>query len=155
MPDTSFRAMVVEEASEGKFTRHIQDRKISDLPKGDVLIKVDYSSLNYKDALSASGNKGVTRKYPHTPGIDASGMVASSDNQAFREGDRVLVTGYDLGMNTDGGFGQYIRVPGEWVVRLPSELTTLESMALGTAGFTAGIGLHHLIHTALVRLRFL
>jgi len=146
MSDTSFRAMVVEETAEGNISRHIQTRKVSDLPNGDVLIKVDYSSLNYKDALSASGNKGVTRQYPHTPGIDASGTVASSNDPKFKKGERVLVTGYDLGMNTDGGFGQYIRVPSEWVVRLSTELTAHESMALGTAGFTAGIGLNHLIH---------
>lgn len=146
MSDTSFQAMVVEETVEGNFSRHIKTREISDLPKGDILIKVDYSSLNYKDALSASGNKGVTRRYPHTPGIDAAGTIASSEHGKFKKGDRVLVTGYDLGMNTDGGFGQYIRVPTEWVVRLPAELTAEESMSLGTAGFTAGIGLRHLIH---------
>ena len=146
MPDTSFRAMVVEETAEGNFSRQIQTRKLSDLPKGEVLIKVDYSSLNYKDALSASGNKGVTRRYPHTPGIDAAGTVAASEHAGFSEGDPVLVTGYDLGMNTDGGFGQYVRVPADWVVPRPAGLSAQESMALGTAGFTAALGVGHLIH---------
>jgi len=100
---------------------------------------VKYSSLNYKDALSATGSKGVTKKYPHTPGIDAAGIVKESSGKAFREGDPVIVTGYDLGMNTSGGFGQYIRVPSQWVVKLPSSLTLKESMIYGTAGFTAGM----------------
>ena len=101
--------------------------------------KFKYSSLNYKDALSATGNKGVTRNYPHTPGIDAAGMVAESSHLAFEEGDEVIVTGFDLGMNTSGGFGRYIRVPAAWVLRLPGNLTLRESMAYGTAGFTAAL----------------
>jgi len=141
MPTPSFQAMVVEEISDGSFTRQIKSRKITDLPKGEVLIKVHYSSLNYKDALSATGNKGVTRKYPHTPGIDAAGIVESSTDPAVKTGDPVIVTGYDLGMNTSGGFGQYVSVPAGWVVRLPSNLTLVQSMILGTAGFTAGLGL--------------
>jgi putative YhdH/YhfP family quinone oxidoreductase len=110
-----------------------------------VLIRVNYSSLNYKDALSATGNRGVTKKYPHTPGIDAAGIVAESTTNAFRTGDRVLVTGYDLGMNTPGGYGQYIRVPAAWVVPLPAGLTLKESMIFGTAGFTAGLSVSALI----------
>src|SRR3990172_7268356 len=101
-----FKALVVTEEN-GKFIRKIDERKIDDLPAGDVLIKVKYSSLNYKDALSAIGNKGVTRKYPHTPGIDATGIVAETSSNKFKEGDEVLVTGYDLGMNTSGGFAEY------------------------------------------------
>jgi putative YhdH/YhfP family quinone oxidoreductase len=97
--------------------------------------------LNYKDALSASGNRGITRHYPHTPGIDACGEVVSSSVGSFKAGDRVLVCGYDLGMNTFGGFGQYIRVPASWVMPLPEGLICMESMMLGTAGFTAGLAL--------------
>lgn len=93
-----------------------------------MLINVKYSSLNYKDALSAIGNRGVTRKYPHTPGIDAAGVVVESLSEKFKVGDQVIVTGYDLGMNTSGGFGQYIRVPVEWVVKLPKGLSMKESM---------------------------
>jgi acrylyl-CoA reductase (NADPH) len=137
--------MVVEETPDKGFIRRIQEKKIHDLPEGDVLIKVHYSSLNYKDALSAAGNKGVTRRYPHTPGIDASGTVAESRDPDFEQGDEVLVTGYDLGMNTPGGFGQYIRVPSEWVVPLPADLSLKTSMVYGTAGFTAGLSLDKLI----------
>jgi putative YhdH/YhfP family quinone oxidoreductase len=120
---------------------------VNELPSGDVLVNVKYSSLNYKDALSASGNKGVTRNYPHTPGIDAAGIVADSQNAAFSPGNRVIVTSYDLGMNTDGGFGEYIRVPAEWVVKLPENLTLKESMIYGTAGLTAGLSVYKLTHT--------
>lgn len=117
----------------------IQRRQVKKLQLGEVLIRVIYSSLNYKDALSAIGNKGVTRKFPHTPGIDASGIVAHSNSPDWKIGDEVICSGYDLGMNTPGGFGQFIKVPGEWVVRLPENLTMLEAMQLGTAGFTAAL----------------
>lgn len=135
----SFRALVVEETEDHRFNSRITTKTASDLPKGEVLIKVHYSSLNYKDALSASGNKGVTRRYPHTPGIDAAGEVTESSHADFKVGDAVLVTGYDLGMNTSGGFGQYIRVPAAWVVPLPAGLALRESMIFGTAGFTAAL----------------
>ena len=141
----SFRAMIVEETQDHRFRRRIGEKSLSDLPKGEVLIKVHYSSLNYKDALSATGNKGVTRIFPHTPGIDAAGTVAQSDNRGFSPGDAVLVTGYDLGMNTSGGFGQYIRVPADWVVSLPEGRSLQESMIFGTAGFTASLCLHKLV----------
>jgi acrylyl-CoA reductase (NADPH) len=110
-------------------------------------VRVSYSSLNYKDALSATGNRGVTRKYPHTPGIDAAGTVVDSRSNTFHTGDSVIVTSYDLGMNTSGGFGQYIRVPAEWVVQLPQDLTLKESMIYGTAGFTAGMSIFSLTHS--------
>ncbi|WDP90518.1 MAG: YhdH/YhfP family quinone oxidoreductase [Desulfobacter sp.] len=141
MTDTKFQAMVVREAGPKTFTRAIEERSIDDLPAGDVLIRVHYSSLNYKDALSATGNKGVTRCFPHTPGIDAAGIVAESSSPKFAPGDQVIVTSYDLGMNTSGGFGKYIRVPGDWVVHLPHGLTLAESMVFGTAGFTAAMSI--------------
>lgn len=140
-----FKALIVEEKADGSFTRNIKERPLKSLPKNDVLIKVHYSALNYKDALSATGNKGVTRKYPHTPGIDAAGMVVQSDDKRFTTGDKVLVTGYDLGMNTPGGFGEYIRVPGDWVVPLPQNMNLKESMMIGTAGFTAAFGVYKII----------
>lgn len=139
--DLTYKALVAEETGE-TVSPAVKELNLSDLPQGDVLIRVLYSSLNYKDALSAYGNKGITRKYPHTPGIDSSGVVVSSDVHEFREGDQVLVCGYDLGMNTAGGFGQYIRVPAEWVMPLPVGLTSEESMMLGTAGFTAALAIH-------------
>jgi putative YhdH/YhfP family quinone oxidoreductase len=144
MPQETFRALVVRETGKNRFSRSIEERTTTELPKGDVLIRVRYSSLNYKDALSASGNRGVTRAYPHTPGIDAAGEVEESASPDFKPGEQVLVTGYDLGMNTAGGFGQYIRVPAGWVVRLPAGLTLKESMVYGTAGFTASLSVAEL-----------
>ena len=135
----SFRAMVVTETADKTFIRELKHKSLSDLPGGELLIEVQYSSLNYKDALSASGNKGVTRTYPHTPGIDAAGIVVESASAKFAPGDRVIVTGFDLGMNTSGGFGQYIRVPAAWTVNLPADLTLKDSMAYGTAGLTAAL----------------
>lgn len=138
-----YKAFVVDE-TDGKFISSIKILNTDNLPAGEVLVKVSYSSLNYKDALSATGNKGVTKTYPHTPGIDAAGVVVNSDVALFSEGDQVIVTGYDLGMNTAGGYGQYIRVPAEWVVKLPAGLTLKEAMIIGTAGFTAAISLSRL-----------
>jgi putative YhdH/YhfP family quinone oxidoreductase len=139
-----FKAMIVEEQPEKKFTRRIGTRTINDLPEGELLIKVQYSSLNYKDALSATGNPGVTRKFPHTPGIDAAGEVVEDASGTFRPGDKVVVTGWDLGMNTPGGYGEYIRVPAVWAIPLPEGLSLRDSMILGTAGFTAGLCVHAL-----------
>ena len=141
MSDDVFKAIVVEEQNE-QFVSSIQERKLSDLPEGELLVKVCCSSLNYKDALSASGNKGVTSSYPHTPGIDAAGTVVSDASGRFNTGDKVIVTSYDLGMNTDGGFAEYIRVPAEWAVPLPQGMTLEESMMLGTAGLTAAQSIH-------------
>ena len=134
----NFKAFVTEETEKG-FTSSIKERSLNDLPAGDVLIKVLFSSLNYKDALSASGNKGVSRNYPHSPGIDAAGIVEESNFDHFSNGDEVIVTGYDLGMNTSGGFSQYIRVPKEWIIKKPDNFSLEESMAFGTAGLTAGL----------------
>lgn len=136
---TRFKAHVVEKAEDGQFVRSIRQRSIADLPPGDLVVRVRYSSLNYKDALSATGHPGVTRQFPHTPGIDAAGEVVSCGSGAFAAGDKVLVTGHDLGMETDGGWGEFIRIPAEWAVRLPAGLTEREAMALGTAGFTAAL----------------
>ena len=137
MNSDSFKAMVVSRTEDGKFTREITTRELNSLPEGEVLLNVKYSSLNYKDALSAIGNRGVTRNYPHTPGVDAAGVVEDSESEGFEPGDKVIVHGYDLGMDTSGGFGQYIRVPADWVVNLPEGLELKESMMYGTAGFTA------------------
>lgn len=147
MAAKKFRALVVSDAGNKTFTRSVEERSIADLPEGEVLVKVAYSSLNYKDALSASGNRGVTRNFPHTPGIDAAGVVEKSENSVFSPGDKVIVTSYDLGMNTSGGFGEYIRVPAAWVVPLPTGLDLKESMILGTAGFTAGMSVFALTAT--------
>src|SRR5688572_3400522 len=135
----NFKAMVVSETDDKKFPREIKQVALSDLPAGELVIEVKYSSLNYKDALSATGNKGVTRKYPHTPGIDAAGVVVNSSSRDIAIGSEVIVMGYDLGMNTAGGFGQYISVPAGWAVKLPAGLSLRDSMAYGTAGFTAAL----------------
>ena len=139
MEKKTYLGMVVRETEEKKYARAIEELSIEALPAGDVLIRVLYSSLNYKDMLSATGNRGVTKKYPHTPGIDAAGIVESSSSAEFKPGDEVIVTSYDLGMNTSGGLGQYIRVPAAWVVRKPAGLTLRASMIFGTAGFTAAL----------------
>ncbi|WP_372753736.1 YhdH/YhfP family quinone oxidoreductase [Labilibaculum sp.] len=139
-----FKALRIYE-EEGKFIRRIERLKLEDLPAGDVLIKVKYSSLNFKDALSVTGNKGVTRNYPHTPGIDAAGIVEYSTSERYKVGDEVIVTSYDLGMNTDGGFAEYIRVPEAWVVAMPKELDFKQAMIYGTAGFTAALSVYRLL----------
>lgn len=146
MEQESYSAFVVDE-NNGTYKRGVKTKLISELPEGELLIKVHYSSLNYKDALSATGNKGVTRTYPHTPGIDAVGTVMSSETPKFNPQDKVIVTGYDLGMNTDGGFGQFIRVPGDWALKLPEGLQMEEAMMLGTAGLTAGMAVLRLTET--------
>ncbi len=145
MENKSFKAMVVTETEDGKFVKNITTRTIDELPEGEVIVNVLYSSLNFKDALSTAGNRGVTRNYPHTPGIDAAGIVAESTSDKFKAGDEVLLTGFDLGMNTSGGFAEYIRVPAEWVVPLPSGLSLKESMVYGTAGFTAAMSCYKMI----------
>lgn len=132
----TFSAFWVEKGDQG-FTRGVIEREVDDLPAGEVLIDVHFSSLNYKDGLSATGNPGVTRNFPHTPGIDAAGVVAQSAADGFQAGDEVIVIGFDLGMNTPGGFAQNVRVPSGWVVKLPDGLSLHSSMILGTAGFTA------------------
>ena len=139
-----YRALVTSEENK-TFINSITKKDTVDLPDNDTLIKVKYSSLNYKDALSASGNKGVTRNYPHIPGIDAAGVIEETSGNKYKSGDEVIVTGYDMGMNTYGGFGEYIKVPQEWIVKKPDNLTLSESMAFGTAGLTAGLCLRKLL----------
>ena len=145
----TFQALVVRVSKDKKFSRAIEERSIDDLPQGGVLILVNYSSLNYKDGLSSIGDRGVTRHYPHTPGIDAAGIVESCDSRKFKAGDSVVVISYDLGSNTAGGFGQYIQVPDDWVMALPKGLSLRESMIYGTAGFTAGLCVNALQHHGL------
>ena len=131
-----YSAYYVEE-KDGAFSASISRLELEKPTDGFVQIEVSHSSLNYKDALSASGNKGVTRNYPFVPGIDAAGTITDANSSQFSEGDEVIVTGYDMGMNTPGGFGEFINVPATWVVKKPNNLTHLESMSIGTAGLTA------------------
>lgn len=144
MNSAEFNAWRVEE-QDGEYVGAEKTLTTDHLPEGDVLIRVSHSSLNYKDALSASGNKGVTRKFPHTPGIDAAGEVVESATGQPAVGSQVIVTGYDLGMNTDGGFGEYIRVPASWVVPMPDGWDARTAMIYGTAGLTAGLCVQKLL----------
>ena len=136
---SKFRALRVFQESDGTCRHEIVTRSVEELPPDDLLIDVKYSSLNYKDALSATGAPGVTRHYPHTPGIDAVGSVLESNTDEYQRGDIVIVTGFRLGMDRDGGFGQRIRVPAHWAVRKPKGLSLNESMVMGTAGLTAAL----------------
>jgi putative YhdH/YhfP family quinone oxidoreductase len=139
----SFRAYRIFEEngkSQGRFT----NLTLNDLAAGEVVIKTHYSSINYKDALAATGAGKVIRKFPCVGGIDVSGVVASSTDVRFKAGDEVLVTGYDMGVAHDGGYAEYVRVPADWAVHLPQGLTLFEAMAFGTAGFTAGLAIHRL-----------
>jgi alcohol dehydrogenase len=139
MKMSTFNALQARETATGEFEQVIVQREIGELPAGELLVRVKYSSLNYKDALSASGNRGVTKSFPHTPGIDAAGIVEASSVAEFAVGDEVIITGYDLGMNTAGGFGQYIRIPASWALKRPQGLSLREAMVLGTAGLTAAL----------------
>lgn len=141
---TTFKALVVEETSDVNFNKSIQERSITDLPDNDLLIEVHYSSLNYKDAMSASGNKRITKNYPHTPGIDAAGIVISDKSGTFKEGQEVVVFGYDLGMDTAGGLGQMISIPADWAITCPEALTLKEAMIYGTGGLTAALSVQKL-----------
>ncbi|MBZ2167967.1 YhdH/YhfP family quinone oxidoreductase [Marinobacter sp. F4216] len=141
---TDYKAWRVEEQG-GDYVGSEKTLNTGDLPEGEVLIRVSHSSLNYKDALSASGNKGVTRNFPHTPGIDAAGEVVESSSDSITAGSPVIVTGYDLGMNTDGGFGEYIRVPAAWCVPMPAGWDARTAMIYGTAGLTAGLCVQKLL----------
>jgi acrylyl-CoA reductase (NADPH) len=128
---------MVRMSDEGNVRAAVEQIAVDDLPDGPVLIRVAYSSLNYKDALAATGHRGVVKRLPHVPGIDAAGTVAASTSSRFQPGDEVLVTGYEQGAGHWGGYAAYVRVPADWVVPLPRGLTLAESMIYGTAGFTA------------------
>ncbi len=142
IPDT-FKALYAEEF-DGEVRASVKELPVSMLPDGEITIKIHYSSLNYKDALSATGQNKVTKNYPHIPGIDAAGIVLEDISSTYQSGQEVVVTGHDLGTNTYGGFGELIRVPKEWVVSLPEKLSLKGAMIFGTAGFTAMYGIERL-----------
>ncbi len=139
MLPAAFRCYLVTKEPEGHVVGRIADRPMAELPAGEATIRVAYSSLNYKDALAATGHPGVNKVFPHIPGVDAAGIVAHRGVYELVPGDRVLVTGFDMGANRWGGWAEYVRVPQSWVVPLPAGLSLRESMMLGTAGFTAGL----------------
>jgi putative YhdH/YhfP family quinone oxidoreductase len=128
---------MVRKGPDGRVSATIESITKDDLPLGDVLIRVAYSSLNYKDALASQGHPGVVRSFPHVPGIDCAGTVVESTSDDYEDGDEVLVTGYDLGAGRWGGYCAFVRVPAEWIVRLPPGISVREAMIYGTAGFTA------------------
>lgn len=137
MDETTLTCFVVEKDAAGNVRRQVTQRPMSDLPQGDVLVRVAFSSLNFKDALAAQGHPGVVRKLPHVPGIDAAGTVIESNDVRFKVGDEVVITGYELGAGQWGGWAEFVRVPADWVVPLPERMSLKETMVLGTAGFTA------------------
>ncbi|WP_333954239.1 YhdH/YhfP family quinone oxidoreductase [Psychrobacter sp. S4(2024)] len=139
------KAFVVEKVADRAFSCAIQEVPIPECDKDEVVIKTTYSSLNYKDALSSVGNPGVTRKFPHITGIDVAGVVHETTSDAFTVGEKVLVTGYDLGMNTDGGHAEFVKVPASWVARIPDTITDKEMMTFGTAGLTAALSVNELL----------
>jgi len=139
----TFRAFRIFE-QDGKSQGRLVDLVLDELDTGDVVIRVHYSGVNYKDALAATGAGKVIRRFPCVGGVDAAGVIESSSDTRFRVGDEVLVTGYDMGVAHDGGFAEYVRVPADWVVPLPQGLSLLDAMALGTAGFTAALAIHRL-----------
>jgi len=145
MTQSQFRCLLVEKDSSGAIQRAVTTRTIADLPAGDVLVRVEFSSLNYKDGLAAQAHPGVVRKLPHVPGIDAAGTVVESTAAPFKPGDSVVITGNELGAGQWGGWAQYVRVPAEWIVPLPAGLSLKESMILGTAGFTAAQCVHAIV----------
>ena len=134
-----FRCYLVDRKPDDRIVGQIAERRLDELPAGEVLFRVAYSSLNYKDALGATGNLGVNRTFPNIPGVDAAGIVAQSGVYESVSGDPVVVTGFDMGTNRWGGWAEYVRVPQEWIVPLPNGLSLRESMILGSAGFTAGL----------------
>ena len=134
----TFKAFRVFEDG-GKVSGRLVETSIDELSPGEVVIEASFSSVNYKDALAATGAGKIIRRFPLIGGIDVSGCVASSADARFKPGDPVLVTGYDLGQAHDGGYAQFVRVPADWVVPVPDSLTLFDAMALGTAGFTAAL----------------
>lgn len=136
---STFRVM-----NEPNFTASLTTATLDELPAGDVLVRVDYSDVNYKDALAAKENGGVIRTYPMTPGIDLAGEVVDSQSADFAPGDQVLVTGYGLGVSHPGGYSQFQRVPAEWLVKRSAGFSAKDSMTYGTAGFTAALAVQEL-----------
>ncbi len=141
------KAFVVERISENEFKTEVKEVETPQISENEVLIKTSYSSLNFKDALSSIGNKGVTRNFPHITGIDVAGEVFLSKSKDFQKGDKVLATGYDLGMNTNGGHSEFVKVPSSWIVPLPKNLTEKQSMIFGTAGLTAALSINEILNS--------
>ncbi len=132
-----FKALVLNKLDNQNVVAKVEELDHSDLPEGDVLIKIDYSTLNYKDSLALTTSSPVVKNYPMVPGIDFSGIVENSSNDNFKIGDKVVLNGFGLGEKYWGGMSQKARVSGDWLIKLPKELTQKQAMAIGTAGYTA------------------
>ena len=143
------KAFVVEKIEDKKYITSVKEIAKPALTENEVLIKTSYSSLNYKDALSSVGNPGVTKVFPHVTGIDVSGVVVESKSNIFNAGDEVLITGYDLGMNTDGGHSEFVKAPDNWVIKKPDNISLKELMIYGTAGLTAALSINELLNNGL------
>ena len=144
----TFKAYRTFEQDKAVSSRFV-DLTLEDLDPGEVVIRTKYSTINYKDALSYNGTGKIMRKFPTVAGIDLAGTVESSSDARFRRGDKVIVTGYDLGVAHDGGYAEYARVPADWVVRRPESMTAFDAMTLGTAGFTAALAIHLMQHNGI------
>lgn len=140
---SAFRAYRIFE-DDGRSAGRFVELSLDDLDAGEVVIRSHYSSVNYKDALAATGAGKVIRRFPCVGGVDVAGVVESSSDVRFNAGEEVLVTGYGMGVDHDGGYAEYVRVPADWVVKLPQGLSMFDAMALGTAGFTAALAIHRL-----------
>lgn len=143
------KAYIVEKLEDKKYESGIQEIDIPEIAENEVLIKASYSSLNFKDALSSVGNPGVTRVFPHVTGIDVAGTIAETNSDDFKIGDKVLVTGYDMGMNTNGGHSEFVKVPSSWVVKIPENISDKEIMTYGTAGLTAALSVNELLNNGI------
>ena len=133
----------------GKVVSRFVEMTLDDLDPGDVVIRAEYSDINYKDALSHDGTGRIIRRFPCNAGIDVAGEVVTSADPRFRPGDKAIVTSFDFGVAHDGGYSEYVRVPAKWVVRMPAGMTTFEAMVIGTAGFTAGLAIERIEHDGL------
>ncbi|MCM3113684.1 acryloyl-CoA reductase [Neobacillus sp. MER 74] len=138
-----FKALMIDK-NENDFSVQVKNITLNELPQGDVLIKVVYSAINYKDGLASIPNGKIITTYPFIPGIDLAGVVVSSQDPRFREGDEVIATSYEIGVSHYGGYSEFARIPGDWIVQLPKNLTLKESMILGTAGITAALSIQRL-----------
>ncbi|WP_413300853.1 acryloyl-CoA reductase [Bacillus sp. 1P10SD] len=143
-----FKALMVDK-NENDFSVQVKNINLNELPQGDVLIKVSYSAINYKDGLASIPNGKIVTTYPFIPGIDLAGVVVSSQDPRFREGDEVIATSYEIGVSHYGGYSEFARIPGDWIVQLPKNLTLKESMILGTAGITAALSIQKLENNGL------
>ena len=143
-----YKALVIEKSTPRVFSYHLSELPNRELSESEVLVRVHYSSLNYKDILSCQGNPAVTRRFPHTPGLDAGGVVERSNSSKFKAGDKVAVFCSPMGMNHSGGLAEYITVPEQWLVEVPDQISLMQVMVFGTAGYTSTLAVEEIIkHT--------